>query len=93
MKAVYKDTIIAESDQTVLVEGYHYFPPEAIHREYLQDSPLHTTCPRKGQASYYHVTVNGETLRDAAWYYPQPNQGYNQIKSYVAFYAGVETLQ
>ena len=93
MKAIYKGTVLAESDKTVVVEGNHYFPPKAIHREYFQDSPLHSTCPWKGEASYYHVVVNGETVRDAAWYYPQPKEAASNIKDHVAFYATKVTLQ
>jgi uncharacterized protein (DUF427 family) len=90
MKAVWKDAVLAESDQTVVVEGNHYFPPEAVHRQYLKPSDTHTTCPWKGQASYYHVEVDGEVNRDAAWYYPDPKDAAQNIKDHVAFWKGVE---
>jgi uncharacterized protein (DUF427 family) len=90
MKAVWKDAVLAESDQTVVVEGNHYFPPEAVHRQYLKPSDTHTTCSWKGQASYYHVEVDGEVNRDAAWYYPDPKDAAQNIKDHVAFWKGVE---
>jgi uncharacterized protein (DUF427 family) len=93
MKAMYKGVVLAESNKTQVVEGNHYFPPESIHREYFLDSPLHTTCPWKGEASYYHLVVNGETVRDAAWYYPQPKEAASQIKDYVAFYTSKIAVQ
>jgi len=90
MKATWNDTVVAESDKTVVVEGNHYFPPEAINREYFQPSSKHTTCPWKGEASYYNVVVNGETNEDAAWYYPQPKDAAAEIKDHVAFWRGVK---
>ena len=85
MKATWKDTTIAESDDTVVVEGNHYFPPDSVNQEYLQPSDTHTTCPWKGEASYYDVVVNG----DAAWYYPNPKDAAAEIKDRVAFWRGV----
>jgi uncharacterized protein (DUF427 family) len=90
MKAVWKNAILAESDKTVVVEGNHYFPPEAVHRQYLKPSDTHTTCPWKGLASYYHIEVNGEMNEDAAWYYPDPKDAAQNIKDHVAFWKGVE---
>ena len=90
MKAIWKGQVIAESDRTVVVEGNHYFPKEAVKAEFLRDSPTHTTCPWKGVASYYSLQVDGETNRDAAWYYPQTKDAAKHIEGYVAFWKGVK---
>lgn len=90
MKAVWKDTVIAESDSTVIVEGNHYFPPDAIKREHFQPSETHTVCGWKGTASYYDVIVKGEVNKDAAWYYPETKEAADNIKGYVAFWKGVK---
>ena len=90
MKAVWNKATVAESDQTVVVEGNHYFPPQSVNREYLQESSKHTTCPWKGEASYYDVIVDGQVNKDAAWYYPQPKPAADEIKDHVAFWRGVE---
>ena len=90
MKALWKNAVLAESDKTVVVEGNHYFPPEAVHRQYLKPSDIHTTCPWKGQASYYHIEVDGDVNEDAAWYYPDPKEAAQNIKDHVAFWKGVE---
>ena len=90
MKASWNGTTIAESDDTVVIEGNHYFPREAIRNEYFQDSNTHTTCPWKGEASYFNVVVNGEVNKDAAWYYPDPKQAAAEIKDRVAFWRGVK---
>ncbi len=90
MKATWNGAVLAESDNTVVVEGNHYFPPEAINKAYFQSSDNQTTCPWKGQASYYSVVVDGEENRDAAWYYPAPSDAASQIKDHVAFWKGVE---
>lgn len=89
MKAIWKDAIVAESDKTIVIEGNHYFPPETITKEHFQPSDTHTTCPWKGEASYYNVVVNGEVNKDAAWYYPDPKAAAAEIKDYVAFWKGV----
>ena len=89
MKALWKNAVLAESDKTVVVEGNHYFPPEAVHRQYLKPSDTHTTCPWKGQASYYHIEVDGDVNEDAAWYYPGPKDAAQNIKDHVAFWKGV----
>ena len=86
MKAVFNDQVIAESDNTEVVEGNHYFPPQSINREYFKESSQHSTCPWKGEASYYSVEVDGETAKDAAWYYPEPKDAAANIKDHVAFY-------
>ncbi|AFZ69683.1 DUF427 domain-containing protein [Deinococcus peraridilitoris] len=92
MRAVWNGTTIAQSDETIVVEGNHYFPPEAVKGEYLKDSFTQSTCPWKGRASYYNIEVDGNTNPDAAWYYPNPNDAAMQIKGYVAFWRGVEVL-
>jgi uncharacterized protein (DUF427 family) len=90
MKATWNNTEIARSDDTVVVEGNHYFPPGSVRQEYLQPSNTHTTCPWKGLASYYNVVVNGETNKDAAWYYPEPKEAAAEIKDHIAFWRGVK---
>ncbi len=89
-KAIWNGVVIAESDDTVIVEGNHYFPPDAIHREYFRDSQHHSVCPLKGTASYYDIEVNGETNAEAAWFYPTPKDSAEQIRDHVAFWNGVE---
>jgi uncharacterized protein (DUF427 family) len=89
-KAIWENTILAESDATVEVEGNQYFPPQAIKSEYFKPSDKHTTCPWKGLASYYHVEVNGKRNADAAWFYPEPKSAAQQIKDHVAFWKGVK---
>lgn len=90
MKALWNDTIIAESDDTVVVEGNHYFPADALRREHFAPSDHQTTCPWKGEASYYHVVVDGRENRDAAWYYPSPKPAAAEITGRVAFWRGVQ---
>jgi uncharacterized protein (DUF427 family) len=92
MKAVWQDTVLAESGDTIVVEGNHYFPPGSIKKEYFQPSNTHTTCPWKGVASYYAVVVGGQVNKDAAWYYPEPKEAAKQIKNYVAFWKGVQVV-
>ena len=89
-RAVVNDTVIAESDNYEVVEGTIYFPPESINREYFKESSLHSTCPWKGVASYYTLSVNGEEMPDVAWYYPQPSEAASNVKNYVAFYPAVK---
>jgi uncharacterized protein (DUF427 family) len=93
MKAIWNDTLLAESDETIVVEGNHYFPPDSIDRRYLKESDRHTTCPWKGEASYYTIEAGGTTYEDGAWYYPDPKQKARHIKDYVAFYREVEVTQ
>ena len=88
-KATWEGAVLAESNQTVEVEGNQYFPPDAIKREYFNASTHHSRCPWKGLASYYNIEVNGKQNRDAAWYYPEPKEAAAQIKNYVAFWKGV----
>jgi uncharacterized protein (DUF427 family) len=89
MRAVWKGYVLAESDDTVVVEGNHYFPPEALRRELFRPSDTHTICGWKGVASYFHVVVGNEENRDAAWYYPEPKPAAAEIKGRVAFWKGV----
>jgi uncharacterized protein (DUF427 family) len=90
MKAVWNGATLAESDKTIVVEGNHYFPPDAVNREHFQASDTHTICHWKGDASYYTVAVDGKTNVDAAWFYPSPKAEAAQIKDYVAFWHGVK---
>ena len=92
MKAIWNNETLAESGETIIIEGNHYFPPDSIKREYFQDSDSHTTCPWKGDASYYHINVNGEVNNDGAWYYPEPKEAAKEIRNYVAFWKGVEVV-
>ena len=89
-KAVWNGAVVAESDETVMVEGNHYFPPESVNLEYFEASELKTSCPWKGSASYYDVVVDGERYSDAAWHYPDPAKAAAQIKDHVAFYGKVQ---
>ena len=89
-KAIWKGEVIAESSDTVVVEGNHYFPAESLRREFLVESNKRTTCPWKGTASYYSIEVNGERNENAAWYYPAPKAAAKNIKGRVAFYHGVK---
>ena len=89
MKAIWNNTVIAESDDTVLVEGNHYFPESALKREYVTFSNHKTSCPWKGQASYYSLIVNGEMKIDAVWYYADPKPEAQMVRGRVAFWNGV----
>ncbi|HEX8723540.1 MAG TPA: DUF427 domain-containing protein [Pyrinomonadaceae bacterium] len=89
MKATWKGAVLAESDDTVVVENNHYFPADSVRREHFRESGTHTVCPWKGTASYYDVVVAGEVNPDAAWYYPEPKDAAKEIKDRVAFWRGV----
>lgn len=89
MKAVWNGVVIAQSDDTVVLEGNHYFPPESLNRDHVTFSNHRTMCAWKGQASYYSLLVNGEMNTDAAWYYPEPTSAADSIKGRVAFWKGV----
>ena len=89
MKAIWNGAVLAESDRTVVVEGNHYFPPDAIDRQYFRDSAHHTECAWKGTASYYSVEVDGKVNENAAWYYPEPKPAAAEIKDRIAFWRGV----
>jgi len=86
MQAIFNGVVIAESDDTVVVENNHYFPPEAINESYFEASDHKTTCPWTGKAHYHDVVVDGERLENAAWYYPDPSDAASEIKDHVAFY-------
>jgi uncharacterized protein (DUF427 family) len=88
-KAIWENTVLAESDRTIEIEGNQYFPPDSIKREFLKPNDHHTLCPWKGLASYYDLDVNGKKNLSAAWYYPEPRPAARQIKDYVAFWRGV----
>ena len=92
MKAIWNDTVIAESNHTVVVEGNHYFPSNSIKNEFFKKTDTNTSCPWKGMASYYSVTVNGKTNTDCAWYYPVPSKDAEKIKGMIAFWNGVQVI-
>lgn len=93
MKATWNGTVVAESDDTVLVEGNHYFPESAVKREYLVSSNHRTSCPWKGQAHYWSLLVNGDLNPEAAWYYPEPSEAAAEIKGRIAFWKGVKVTE
>lgn len=93
MKAIWQGKVLAESDTTVIVEGNHYFPMDAVRREFFNESDKHTVCPWKGRASYYNVEVDGETNANAAWYYPDPKDAAAEIADHVAFWGGVQVVE
>lgn len=90
MKAVWNGVVVAESDDTVVVEGNHYFPRESLDATLVRPSSKHTSCPWKGQASYLTLEVDGQTNADAAWFYPDPLPAATQITDRVAFWRGVQ---
>lgn len=90
VQAVWNGTVVAESDETVVVEGNHYFPREAVRSDVLRESSTQTRCPWKGVASYFTIDVDGKTNVDAAWYYPEPKDAAKEIAGHVAFYKGVD---
>ncbi|MCJ8165249.1 DUF427 domain-containing protein [Pontibacter sp. E15-1] len=93
MKAIWNETVVAESSETIVIEGNHYFPPHALNKAHFEESNKQTHCPWKGEASYYHVTVQGEVNQDAAWYYPSPKDAASEIKDHVAFWKGVKVQE
>ena len=93
MKAIWNNQVLAESDNTVVIENNHYFPPESLNKEFFKSSELHSTCPWKGEASYYSLEVDGKENKDAAWYYTDPSELAKGIKNHVAFWRGVEVTQ
>ncbi len=92
MRAIWNDTVLAESDDTVVVEGNHYFSADSLRREHFRSSDHHSQCPWKGTASYYDVVVGDDINAQAAWYYPQPKEAAAQIEGRVAFWRGVEVV-
>jgi uncharacterized protein (DUF427 family) len=89
MKAIWNGQVLAESDDTIVIENNHYFHPDSINRDFFKSSDTHTVCPWKGLASYYTIEVDGNDNPDAAWYYPEPKDAAAGIKNYVAFWKGV----
>lgn len=90
MKAIWKNTVLAESDQTKQVEDLYYFPPDAINAEYFQQSDTHNTNPSLGRSSYFNIKVGEDQKKDAAWFYPHPNQSATEIKNFVTFGSEIE---
>lgn len=90
MKAVWNGAVLAESDETIVVEGNHDFPPDSLNQDLFKASDRHTTCPWKGKASYFDVKVGGQVNDGAAWYYSSPKPAARQIRDYVAFWKGVK---
>ena len=93
MRAIWNGQVLADSDDTIVVENNHYFPANSLSREYFQQSDTTSHCPWKGDASYYSVVVDGQTNTDAAWYYPSPKEAASQIKDRVAFWRGVQVIE
>ncbi len=90
MQATFNGVVIAETDDTIVVEGNHYFPEESLNQEFFTPTSTHTICPWKGRASYYTVDVEGVASADAAWYYPKPSPLTRKVKGRVAFWRGIE---
>ena len=93
MKAIWNNAVLAESNETINIEGNHYFPADSIHKEFFKSSDTQTVCHWKGTASYYSLNVNGAENKDAAWYYPETSELAKNIKGYVAFWKGVEVVK
>lgn len=92
MKAIWHGAIIADSNETLTLEGNHYFPPDSLQRQHFTRSPTSTRCSWKGMASYLDIIVDDQVNADAAWYYPDPTPEASNIKDYVAFWKGVEII-
>ena len=90
MRATWNGVVLAESDDTVQVEGNHYFPRASLEEQYLEPSDHHTTCAWKGEASYFDVVVDGQRNPAAVWWYPQPKEGAEAVADRVAFWKGIE---
>ncbi|UJF28716.1 DUF427 domain-containing protein [Kaistella sp. 97-N-M2] len=93
MKAIWNGKILAESNSTIVVENNHYFPDDSLNKDFFFLTNHHTSCPWKGQASYYNIEVDGKTNENGAWFYPSPNDAAMNIKNYVAFWQGVEVKE
>ena len=93
MKAIWNNTVIAESNSTIIIENNHYFPPSSVNSAFLKPSETTTVCPWKGEASYYNIKVNEDINKNAAWYYPNPKEKASDIKDYVAFWKGVSITE
>ena len=92
MKAIWKAQVLAESDETIVVDNNHYFPASSINMDFFLPSETTSHCPWKGDASYYSIAVDGEVNKDAAWYYPEPKEAAKEIKDYLAFWHGVNIV-
>lgn len=92
MKAIWNGAVLAESNETIVIEGNHYFPESAINKEYFRESQTRTVCGWKGTASYYDVVARGKTNKDAAWFYPETKPEAREIENHVAFWKGVEVV-
>lgn len=93
MKAIWNGKIIAESDDTIVIEGNHYFPKESLNKEFVKPSNTHTVCHWKGMASYYSIDVDGKLNQDAAWFYPEASKMAKSIEGRIAFWKGVEVIK
>ncbi|HEV7349807.1 DUF427 domain-containing protein [Telluribacter sp.] len=93
MKAIWNNQVLAESDQTIVIENNHYFPADSIRKEFFKETDTHTACAWKGTASYYTLEVEGQQNIDAAWYYPNPTDRAKSIEGMVAFWKGVEVTK
>ena len=93
MKAFWNNQLLADSNDTIVIEGNHYFPADSINEEFFVKSDTHTVCPWKGTASYYTLQVDGSENKDAAWYYPETKELAKNIEGYVAFWNGVEVKE
>ena len=93
MKAIWNGQVIAESDDTVVVEGNHYFPTDSLEMQFFTPSSHTSRCPWKGTANYYSINAGGAINEDAAWYYPEPKEKASQIKDRIAFWKGVEVVE
>ncbi len=89
-KAIWNDTVLAQSNDTIVIDGNHYFPPDSVNKQYLKESNKHTSCPWKGTANYYDIEVNEQINRDAAWFYPNAKEKAKHFENYVAFWRGVK---
>jgi uncharacterized protein (DUF427 family) len=93
MKAIWNDVVLADSENTVVIEGNHYFPIDSLNKEYLKTTETHSVCHWKGTASYYDIVVNNEVNKDAAWYYPVPSGLAQGVKGRVAFWKGIKVIK
>lgn len=93
MKAIWNGKVIAESEETVQLEGNQYFPPDSVNKKYLTPSDEKYTCPWKGKAKYWNISVGGKFVDGGAWSYPEPKEAANRIKGYIAFWRGIEVVE
>jgi len=93
MKAIWNNEILANSNDTIVVEGNHYFPPASLNMQFFNQSEKNTICSWKGTASYFNLEVNGQSNADAAWYYAEPKSAANNIAGYIAFWKGVQVIE